>query len=558
MKHTAKKILAVLLTAALLVGTLASFAGAWYEPNYKKYVYLRDVPKSASDQAGWSYDGIYWCVANGIMSGLGNVRAFEPDRDMTRAMYTQLCYNLVKNLERDMSVETQTLPFTDLNDDAWYMEAMTWAYENGVIGGMGGGIMAPDASITREQIAQLLYNLLTQYFKVDLSEASVDLTETYRDAEQIGKWAQTAVSTMTAIGLYQGDNGNFRPNGKATRAQIAVLAERLYRYYSRTWECYLDPGLQLVPTMLEDFDGEGKQGWNDNFWTPCSYSSASFLPAEEERMYTQDGNLYMNAYWPGDNNTNDNGICGLFSGHDVPNKFSQSFGYYEIRFKPCPARAICSAWWLTTNAHGYPQWPTDGSGNPAQDVDVSELDPYENFIEMDIFETSRNNVQVPIKGDKLTTTLHWNHWQGNSSEKQMHQYVAHNKMCLEREQDNPYFIPDSSMFDGKYHTVGFLWTKDGYQVWYDGNYAGDFSRAPLSDMSAVLRLNLYYWNTDAERPYNGDCYREDFDENGISQFVIDYVHVYQLAEYTEEYAPNYYGNEVPAYYTEAIGALASE
>ena len=536
MRHTVKKLLAVLLTAALLVGPLASFAGAWYEPNYKKYVYLRDVPKSASDQAGWSYDGIYWCVANGIMSGLGNVRAFEPDRDMTRAMYTQLCYNLVKNLERDMSVETQTLPFTDLNDGAWYIEAMTWAYENGVIGGMGGGIMAPDASITREQIAQLLYNLLTQYFKVDLSEARVDLAQTYRDAAQIGKWAQTAVSTMTAIGLYQGDNGNFRPNGKATRAQIAVLAERLYRYYSRTWQCYLDPALQLVPTMLEDFDGEGKQGWNDNFWTVAGAGNQEWQIPYEDRMYTADGNLYMDILYPGDNDTSDNCVASLITGHDVPNKFSQSYGYYEIRFKPSAARGICSAWWLTTNANGYP---------PKGSEDY--------FVEMDIFETLPHETVATGTFDeqrgKFFSTGHWN-VEGLPYQSDQWYILGNRMKRSDTATEMAYAIPDSSFFDGQFHTVGYLWTQEGYAIYYDGNLIGTFPETPLSEAPSMIFLSCYYaddtwpntnqiWFDPTKFGMTEDEVRADYEKGDFTAYIIDYIHVYQLAEYIDEFPPHF-------------------
>ena len=555
MKHTAKKILAVLLTAALLVGTLASFAGAWYEPNYKKYVYLRDVPKSASDQAGWSYDGIYWCVANGIMSGLGNVRAFEPDRDMTRAMYTQLCYNLVKNLERDMSVETQTLPFTDLHDGAWYMDAMTWAYENGVIGGMGGGIMAPDASITREQIAQLLYNLLTQYFKVDLSEARVDLAQTYRDAGQIGKWAQTAVSTMTAIGLYQGDNGNFRPNGKATRAQIAVLAERLYRYYSSTWQCYLDPALQLVPTMIEDFDGEGKQGWRDDIWGKQEYPDAETenkpywqLPLSE-RMYTQDGMLYMTGTYPEhyydddeddevDNGINhNNGIAGLDTGNG---RFNQTYGYYEIRFKPSQAAGFISTFWtVSVGADRYYE-----ADNPAQTKP---------FVEMDIFETLPHETVATGTFDeqrgKFFSTGHWN-VEGLPYQSDQWYILGNRMKRSDTATEMAYAIPDSSFFDGQFHTVGYLWTQEGYAIYYDGNLIGTFPETPLSEAPSMIFLSCYYaddtwpntnqiWFDPTKFGMTEDEVRADYEKGDFTAYIIDYIHVYQLAEYMDEFPPHF-------------------
>lgn len=91
--------LALCLSAIMLLGALPLSAGAWSEPDWRKYNYLADVPE---DEADWRYDGIYWCVGNGVMTGKTK-REFEPDSAMTRAEFMQVMYSLMTNLERDMT-----------------------------------------------------------------------------------------------------------------------------------------------------------------------------------------------------------------------------------------------------------------------------------------------------------------------------------------------------------------------------------------------------------------------------------------------------------------------
>ena len=561
-----KKSIATALLFALLAAVILPCAAWSSAPNTVAMDRFTDIPKKA-----WYYDDVEWAVRSGIMKNNGDPTKFEPQTTLNRAMFTQICYNfLSKGLGRNVAYDA-IAPFTDVKQSSWFCDAVSFAYENGIVSGMGGGRFAPMENITRQQMAVLYRSLIENYFGIELP-VDLSILDQFVDRDSIAPWAKEAVAAVVGAELLYGKSGGkFDPAGASTRAEAAALIQRFYRYYGRTYQCFLGD-VDLVPTMLEDFDGAGKDGWNHNFWLPVEDSDAPFLPAKDasvtvynpalgrdvdinyssERMYTEDGALYMTAYYPAEYNTDDNGICGLIYGHDLPTQFSQAFGYYEIRFKPAQARAICSAWWLTTNggAQPYPSW-----GGPGVDYNNPPTsDPYENFVEMDIFETTRSPQGIGAKTDKLTTTLHWNHWKpGGDQGRFAHQYAL-----VERESEGVKtnagaYLPDWSLFDGAYHTIGFLWDKDGYAVYYDGNYMGNFERAVLSDMEAVLRLNLYYWNTTNEKPYNGDCYREDFDEEGKSTFVIDYVHVYQFREYLDEYAPNYHGNPTPAYYAQAIG-----
>lgn len=551
------RFLALALLPVLLLGAVIP-CFAWSAANTRAMGEFTDL-----DQNRWYYKDVEWAVRAGIMKNNGDSTKFEPNTSLTRAMFTQICYSFLQNgLEKDVSY-TSTAPFSDLKAGAWYEKAVSFAYENGIVKGMGDNLFEPNSSITRQQMAVLYLSLIENYFGMKM-DADLSLLDQFSDKDQIDGWAQRAVAAMVGINmLYGRSKDTFDPKGESTRAEAAALIRRFYDYYGKTAQLYLGKDVKLIPTMLEDFDGEGLHGWNDNFWHSVGFSTASCLPRDDagnvkgdEVMYTADGNLYMTAYYPGEADTDDNGICGLISGHDLPTKFSQAYGFYEIRFKPAPARAICSAWWLTTNGsstQSYPRWGGDGVDydNPPY-IDGNTL---ENFVEMDIFETTMNPIYLTgNKSDKLTTTIHWNHWAtgGDEGRNRQHYALVENKSTGRgASTDGGKYLPTTSLFDGNFHTVGFLWTEDGYKVWYDGNYMGDFEGAANSNMEAVLRLNLYYWNTTSEKPYNGDCYAEDF-VDGKSQFVVDYVHVYQLSQYVEDYAPDYHGNTAPAYYTAAI------
>src|SRR5699024_77902 len=110
-----------------------------------------------------------------------NQREFAPNDPMTRAEFMQVMYSLMTNLERDMTVDdTASLPFTDI-ETAWYTPALRWCYQNGIVNGVTETTMEPNSPVTRGQMAQMLYVIITEYFGVDLTDeiAQVDLNTTY-------------------------------------------------------------------------------------------------------------------------------------------------------------------------------------------------------------------------------------------------------------------------------------------------------------------------------------------------------------------------------------------
>ena len=119
--------------------------------------------------------------------------------------------------------------FTDEDSGAYYAKAVAWAKANGIVNGITSTTFAPNGSITREQIAAILYRY-ANYKKYDTT-ARISLNA-YTDAGQISTYAREAMSWAVAAGLVNGRTAStLVPQGTATRAEVATLLMRLAGEY---------------------------------------------------------------------------------------------------------------------------------------------------------------------------------------------------------------------------------------------------------------------------------------------------------------------------------------
>ena len=174
-----------------------------------------DVP----GEDNWAHAGIDYCVANGLMSGVGD-NLFAPKMTTTRAQIVQILYNL----EGEPKV-SGTMPFTDLTQN-WYKDAVLWAYQTGVVSGTSATTFAPDLPVTREQIAVILMEYMTRVLKLERTWTPADLS-VFPDAGSVSGWAKDALADAVALGLISGaSNGGqtyLEPQGSATREQVATI-----------------------------------------------------------------------------------------------------------------------------------------------------------------------------------------------------------------------------------------------------------------------------------------------------------------------------------------------
>ncbi len=173
------------------------------------------------DPDAWYHDGVHFVLRNGIMSGNAD-GTFAPDRVTTRAELLQILFNL----EGKPAVE-QTLSYTDVDADAWYVPALKWATANGLVNGNADGTFAPNAPVTREQMAKILFYYAQLRGIPTL--AAVDLSR-YPDAAEISDWAVSYMQWAVGAQLINGraENGVtlLAPGAGAKRSEVATLMMR--------------------------------------------------------------------------------------------------------------------------------------------------------------------------------------------------------------------------------------------------------------------------------------------------------------------------------------------
>ena len=165
-----------------------------------------DVPAE-----NWAAGAVAFASAHELFNGTGNA-AFSPELSMSRAMLATVLYNLEGNPE--LSLEDG---FRDVGSGTWYTAGVSWAAENGIVTGYGNGQFGPNDSITREQLAVMLWRYAGS---PDMDEQSLNFV----DADQVSGYAKDAIYWATANGILNGcGDGRLDPVGLATRAQAAQM-----------------------------------------------------------------------------------------------------------------------------------------------------------------------------------------------------------------------------------------------------------------------------------------------------------------------------------------------
>ena len=169
------------------------------------------------NEGDWFYDVVLYAYENGLMTGT-SADTFAPNTATTRGMIV----SMLARLEGVTSAESAG--FTDVADNDWYATAVNWAASVGVVNGYEDNTFRPNAPITREQMAAILYNY-ADYKGYDVS-ARADLSD-YADAASISSWAEDVLAWANAEGLINGMTATtIDPQGATTRAQTAAMFER--------------------------------------------------------------------------------------------------------------------------------------------------------------------------------------------------------------------------------------------------------------------------------------------------------------------------------------------
>ena len=176
----------------------------------------------------WQYKAVSYVYAKNLMAGKGtdangNIK-FDPNNFITREEFVQVLYNA----ENKPSISLASR-FPDVKDNAWYKNAVMWAYSMNVANGMGNGNFGVGKNITRQDLAVMLYKYATvKVFNTSKIEGEIFK---YADGNKVASYARTAMDWAVTNGILSGKGvkgeplNTFKldPAGTATRAECAAM-----------------------------------------------------------------------------------------------------------------------------------------------------------------------------------------------------------------------------------------------------------------------------------------------------------------------------------------------
>ena len=166
----------------------------------------------------WFYAKVQYVVENKLMNGVAEDK-FAPNDTLTRAMLVTVLYRNAG----DPAVN-KSIPFADVDMGSWYANAVVWAKQNGIVNGVTENEFDPDANITREQIAAIMFRY-AQY--KGMNAVTLEENLHFTDANEISEYAVSAMNWAVGAGLMKGKSATtINPLDNATRAEIAAILQR--------------------------------------------------------------------------------------------------------------------------------------------------------------------------------------------------------------------------------------------------------------------------------------------------------------------------------------------
>lgn len=249
----AKRFLCILLTLCMV---LEMIPGTVFAAN-------SSMPFTDVKEADWFYDAVQYVYENGMMSGTGT-STFTPDTTATRGMIVTILHRM------EGTPYAAGEEFIDVTTGQYYSNAVAWASANGIVSGYGNGTFGPNDTITREQMATILYRYV-QYKGYDAETAGE--ISTFTDDNQVSSYAVEAMNWAVGSGLIFGVGNNaLAPKDSATRAQVAVILMR-----------FCDSVVPVYYTVI--FEANGGTTVND-YVKVASGSAIGVLPEATKEGYT--------------------------------------------------------------------------------------------------------------------------------------------------------------------------------------------------------------------------------------------------------------------------------
>ena len=183
------------------------------------------LPFTDVRRSDWFYEDVAFAYENGLFAGTSDT-TFSPNASMTRAMLVTVLYRL----EGQPAVNGRS-GFSDVQYNGYYEDAVTWAADNGIVNGTSTTTFSPNANVTREQMAAILYRY-AQYKKYNTAASSG--LNGFTDHASVSGYAAASLEWAVAEKLVNGSAGKLMPTGNATRAQVAAILHRFVENVAKT------------------------------------------------------------------------------------------------------------------------------------------------------------------------------------------------------------------------------------------------------------------------------------------------------------------------------------
>lgn len=183
------------------------------------------LPFTDVRESDWFYEDVAFAYENGLFAGTSDT-TFSPNASMTRAMLVTVLYRL-----EDQPAVNGRSGFSDVTFNSYYEDAVTWAADNGIVNGTSASTFSPNANVTREQMAAILYRY-AQYKKYNTAASSG--LNGFTDHASVSGYAAASLEWAVAEKLVNGSAGKLMPTGNATRAQVAAILHRFVENVAKT------------------------------------------------------------------------------------------------------------------------------------------------------------------------------------------------------------------------------------------------------------------------------------------------------------------------------------
>lgn len=247
-----RKLLCMALPLCLLLGLLPVPAHA------------SGLPFTDIDERDWYYDAVRYVYEQKLMDGTDGA-AFSPDGVTSRGMVVTVLHRM------EGCPAAADAGFTDVPAGQWYSGGANWAAAVGVVGGYGDGRFGPEDSVTREQLAAILYRYCdSKGYDTSLTGAG----PVFPDAGDISDYAVEAVAWAAANGILSGrEDGSLAPGRSASRAEVAAVLTRFHQ------SAFL-PAVPALPVEEQETPVQPAREELEPPSLPGFYPSEPELPAE--------------------------------------------------------------------------------------------------------------------------------------------------------------------------------------------------------------------------------------------------------------------------------------